>query len=211
MESDKYDIDQSSDVMDNQFLIIGITQPLIKEGEDLLSEIDTIVYLLDTNNVHYIHLRKPSASINNLKELLERIPTRLHHRITLHDTFSLAEVYNIGGLHINSRTDESELNKLSTQKLHRKDGEKMRLSRSFHTIEELKESTLPLDYATLSPIFDSISKAGYHSRFDIDMLCNILPALNIPVIALGSSTTQTFYPLRESGFAGAAMLGYFFK
>lgn len=197
--------------MENQFLIIGITQPQIKEGAALSNEIDTIIDLLDSNQVHYIHLRKPSASIDNLKSVIERIPPRLHHLITLHDAFSLAEEFNIGGLHINSRTDDDELKRLNAQNIYRKDGEKMRLSRSFHSLEELKESTVPLDYATLSPIFDSISKAGYHSRFVLEKLINILPTITIPVIALGGVTPTSFKHLKKAGFSGAAMLGYFFQ
>lgn len=66
------------------------------------------------------------------------------------------------------------------------------------------------DYLTLSPIYDSISKEGYKSSFERKDLENEIRNLPIDVIALGGVTPDKFEELKAIGFAGAAMLGYFF-
>ena len=57
------------------------------------------------------------------------------------------------------------------------------MSRSCHSIDELRKC-IGLAYATLSPIFDSISKQGYHSAFTGETL-SALDDIPTPVIALG--------------------------
>lgn len=73
------------------------------------------------------------------------------------------------------------------------------------------QSHLPrYDYVTLSPIFDSISKTGYHSGFDLDEVKCFLTAVDVNVIALGGVTEARLPRIREAGFYGAAMLGALF-
>ena len=72
-------------------------------------------------------------------------------------------------------------------------------------IEELKDIGR-YSYVTLSPIFDSISKMGYVSKFRLDELPAALAGKR--VVALGGVTPEAFPALREAGFIGAAMLGW---
>ena len=62
---------------------------------------------------------------------------------------------------------------------------------------------------TLSPVFDSISKQGYRSAFDPDSLRPWLEGKR--VVALGGVTPERIPLLRDAGFSGAAMLGYFWN
>lgn len=70
-----------------------------------------------------------------------------------------------------------------------------------------------LDYVFLSPIFPSISKAGYGGTGaaaafpDADRLASALAGSRYPVLALGGVTPERFPELAELGFAGAALLG----
>ncbi len=72
--------------------------------------------------------------------------------------------------------------------------------RSCHSVEELRGD---VDYQFLSPIYDSISKVGYKSRFDLREL-----RVGRNVIALGGVTPDHFGELKAAGFGGAAMIGY---
>lgn len=72
--------------------------------------------------------------------------------------------------------------------------------RSCHSVDELRED---VEYQFLSPIYDSISKEGYKSRFDLAEL-----RVGGNVIALGGVTPEHFGELRAAGFGGAAMIGY---
>src|ERR1039458_7901787 len=48
----------------------------------------------------------------------------------------------------------------------------------FHSLKELEEHKEKYEYAILSPIFDSISKTGYKSKFDLQELKKIVPSLS---------------------------------
>ena len=79
------------------------------------------------------------------------------------------------------------------------------ITSSCHSVDEL-ESTAEFDYVTLSPIFDSISKSGYASRFDFGSIGDNI--IGRRVVALGGVTADAFLSLYEKGFIGAALLGY---
>ncbi len=66
-----------------------------------------------------------------------------------------------------------------------------------------------VDYAFLSPIFDSISKAGYNSHFEEQVLRKYADqGLLDNVVALGGIDGENVVKVRDLGFAGAAFLGY---
>ena len=56
---------------------------------------------------------------------------------------------------------------------------------SLHSLDELSEDLHGLEYAFLSPIFDSISKPGHNAAFDSDALRKAVSAAACPIIALG--------------------------
>lgn len=176
--------------MKEKFLIIAVTTPVEYPGEA-----ERITELLDSGEADIVHIRKPAWDAAKTEKLIRQIPERLYPRLRLHDHFSLAEKYNLGGVHLNSRN----LSAPATIK---------NLSRSVHSLDEI-ERYQELDYLTLSPIFDSISKPGYKSNFDLKELKDKITGKRI--IALGGVTPEKIPSLREVGFIGAAMLGHFWK
>lgn len=140
-----------------------------------------------------VHLRHPGASRTDIRRLIEAIPQELHDRLVLHGHFDLCNEFNLGGLHLNHRCP-------APPPLYRGP-----LSRSCHSVEELRRCT-GLAYATLSPIFDSISKQGYGSHFSDADLAQ-LSDITTPVIALGGVTAEQIPVLRSYNFKGFAMLG----
>lgn len=140
-----------------------------------------------------VHLRHPGTSRTDIRRLIEAIPQEFHNRLVLHGHFDLCNDFNLGGLHLNHRCP-------APPTLYRGS-----LSRSCHSVEELRQCT-GLAYATLSPIFDSISKQGYGSRFSDADLAQ-LSEITTPVIALGGVTAEQVPVLRRYNFKGFAMLG----
>ncbi len=159
--------------------LIAITTPNFWHGEDL-----AICRLLDSG-WNRVHIRKPSADKKLIEELIRKIPEKYRQALSLHDHFDLAIKYGIGGVHLNQRNPlpPDVWNGL--------------ISRSCHSIEEtIKYSHL--DYVTLSPIFDSISKPGYKSRFSADELRQTDLS---KVYALGGVTFSRIAELKELGFS----------
>ena len=94
--------------------------------------------------------------VRSIARLLEHIPAALYSRISLHDHHELAARFGVGGVHLNSRNPSVP------------DGFGGMVSRSCHSIAELSQYSSVCDYMFLSPIFDSISKSGYVSRFSLE-------------------------------------------
>ena len=169
--------------------LLAITTPNFWHGEA-----DAICRLLD-RGWNRVHIRKPEASKEELSYLIKSIPQKYRPFISLHDQIDLAKCYGLGGIHLNARYPKPP------------SGWKGLVSRSCHTIEEI-ESFSNLDYLTLSPIFDSISKQGYKSQFN----SNILKNANLKnVYALGGVTFSRLSEIEEYGFKGAAMLSEAWK
>lgn len=172
-----------------KFLIIVFTLP------DFFNDEGTLIEKLLDSGVDFVHIRKPQCSPDKLESLILSISQKYRNRLKLHDHFDLAEKYGLGGVQLNSRNPYPPTNGMS-------------VSKSCHTLTELaeKEDNYNYDYVTLSPIFDSISKAGYASNFDLKKIERKIKHKN--VIALGGVTLRHIRELIRTGFHGAAMLGY---
>lgn len=147
------------------------------------------------------HLRKPGSTEKEMEELILQINSNFHNRIVLHDHFTLAAKYSLKGVHLNSRNPQANM-----------EGEywsHCSISRSCHTLKEVEEYKGLCNYVTLSPVFNSISKAGYNAGFSYDTLkeASEKGILDNKVVALGGISTSNIQSVVKMGFGGAAVLG----
>lgn len=169
--------------------LIAITTHYFWDGEP-----SAVASLLESRRFWRIHLRKPEATKEEMRELIEHIPPIFYPYLSLHDHFELAEELGIGGIHLNSRNPHPlpQWNGIT--------------SRSCHSVAELYAHDSDTDYLFLSPVFDSISKPGYRSAFRLaDIKQADISSKNI--FALGGVTFDSLPALEAAGFDGAAMLG----
>lgn len=178
------------------------------------------VNLLFENRLDTLHLRKPHASLQETKDFLFRIKSCFRARIVIHDHYQLMNIFSIKGIHLNRRskdnlkhapnTNDSKIimSKVNSPRYGRGQEGGCSLSRSCHSLEEITASSY-CDYVFLSPIFDSISKAGYIQAFTHQHLHEAKSAsiINENVIALGGVTTENIPIARAFGFGGVAVLG----
>lgn len=176
--------------MTEDLIVIAITSPT-----EVADEAKRITELLWTGEADFVHLRKPRWTSVRMENLIREIPDEFRSRLKIHDHFELLDKYHLGGVHLNSRNPSPPPNSPS-------------VSRSLHSVEQLVLAK-HYDYVTLSPVFDSISKSGYKSAFDIGSLPALIEGKR--VVALGGVTPSKFTLLRKAGFWGAAMLGYFWN
>lgn len=176
--------------MEKDFLTIAITLPhFYKEEAGLINR------MISEGLVDYVHIRKPYTRASDIESLIKKIDQEFYSRLKLHDHFELLENYELGGIHLNMRNKDPHPLAKS-------------ISKSFHSLEELNFSD-GLDYFFISPVFDSISKEGYKKAFNYVDLANVIKGKK--GIALGGVTPDKFPFLKELGFTGAAMSGYFFQ
>ena len=174
---------------------ITITSPEFLSGEAIFID------KLFSQGLDLLHLRKPEASLEAYKRLLLQIPKHWYSRIVLHEHFALAEKFGLHGIHLNRRCSQVP------------DSFRGSISCSCHTLEEVKKQKASKDYVFLSPIFDSISKVGYHAAFSPTSLkqAAIENVIDEKVIALGGITAKNIPLVKEWHFGGVALLGDIWK
>lgn len=64
-----------------------------------------------------------------------------------------------------------------------------------------------VDYVTLSPVFETVSKPGYGPALGPDGLRSMIETTSLPVYALGGITPATVGPCIEAGALGVAVMG----
>ncbi|MCH5229713.1 MAG: thiamine phosphate synthase [Muribaculaceae bacterium] len=175
--------------MKGNFLTIALTRP-----DFFPRESEIIEGLLSSGKVSFVHIRKPGASSLQIEKLIEQIDASFHPFLKLHDAFSLIEKYSLGGIHLNSRNPEPYPGTNS-------------ISISFHNLKDIENSD-SFDYFFISPVYDSISKKGYNAKFNLKVLSENIKGKK--AIALGGVTPEKIPELKDLGFIGAAMLGYYF-
>ena len=163
-------------------------------------EADAIMSMLDTG-VWRAHIRHPLMSEADVKALITRISPEYRSRISLHDHAFLASEEGLG-IHLNRRNSLIPIGFTGS------------LSRSFHSIAEreaVESNCQPrqMDYYMISPIFDSISKAGYVSNFTDREIVDAfkLGLLDEGAVALGGVKASNIGLLRRFGFQKVAVLG----
>ena len=182
------------------FRLVLLTAPTALPNEPrLLTELLTL-------GLPRLHLRKPGWPAAQLEALIQALPPRFHELLVLHGHHALVRRYRLGGLHLTAgqRAAASRRPALLPGQT---------LSTSFHSLAEIAGHRRRYDYVFLSPIFDSISKEGYASNFDLAVVQAFLQKLagragyRPPVLALGGVDYQNLALVRQAGFAGAAVLG----
>ncbi|MGN1228973.1 MAG: thiamine phosphate synthase [Prevotella sp.] len=171
--------------------IIVITSPEFIPGE--VSLINTLM----EGGVWRMHIRKPQATADEVRRLIEGIDSRWHAQLSLHDHHELAQEYGCG-IHLNAR------NPLPPE------GWQGTMSASCHSMEEVEEKKRICDYVFLSPIFNSISKQGYAAAFSEEQLreASRRGIIDKRVVALGGVTPKRLPEIEDWGFGGAAFLGH---
>ena len=172
-------------------LWLVITSPDFFPGEALF------IHRLFAHGVDIVHLRKPGATAEECAKLLDDLTSDDRRRIVIHDFFELAQPYGLRGIHLNARRSTVP------------DGWQGHVSRSCHSLEEVKRYKDACDYVFLSPIFDSVSKQGYASAFTDETLREASKdgIIDHKVVALGGVTPDKIDYLQQLNFGGAAMLG----
>lgn len=173
---------------------------VISSPESFPREAETINQLFEAG-MKFFHLRKPGKSEAEVSNLLEQIESGHHSKIALHQCHFLAAKNSINRLHFTEK-DRSRAKADQLQQL-KKEG--FILSTSVHQVEAVSEQKY-FDYVFLSPVFNSISKAGYTGFADASFI--VQKSESQPeVIALGGIDATNIHQLKAMNFDGAAVLG----
>jgi thiamine-phosphate pyrophosphorylase len=176
-------------------MVIVISNPTSVKDEHV------IINQLFEEGLELFHLRKPASSVTELSSLLKNIEIKHYAKIALHQHHEIADQFGLKRVHYTEENRknifESDLNKqLQKNNI---------LSSSIHDIEAYKKVSAHFDYVFLGPVFNSISKPGYHSILKNGFQIPVLR--KIKIIALGGIDNKKAEDARTYGFDGIAVLG----
>lgn len=152
-----------------------------------------------------LHIRKPTYTIEETRNLVNSISTDFHSRIVVHNHYELLNEFNLEGAHLPEKLrKESDLTLL-----------KNIISSSFHTLEDIIIEKMNFEYVFFSPVFQSISKQGYEPSIELKKITDFFNSkkneIRFPVIALGGITDKNILQASDMGFNGAACIGYIWE
>ena len=161
-----------------------------------------IINSLFKAGLFHFHLRKPVASLVEVKELLAAIDPEYYQRIALHQHHALALEMGLSRLHFTEearmRTDKILWRELVVAGF--------KLSTSLHDLTTARSLSACFSYAFLGPVFDSISKTGYKANITLSG-GEQLAGITLPLIAVGGIDKHNCTKPLQLGFKGIAALG----
>jgi thiamine-phosphate pyrophosphorylase len=172
---------------------------IIISPEQLVNNEVEIIKSLFNEGLQQFHIRKPTWERESIEEYLMKFSSKERAKMVLHSNYVLAEKYNLKGIQVGKdRLFEScdFQNKFEY------------VGYSAHSFYEINKLKAVYSNFFLSPIFNSISKMGYHSNFEeIEIKQFIQNNKDIRLIALGGVNHQNIKKVKELGFDKAALLG----
>lgn len=175
---------------------------VISSEHGIANEVQVVSQLFECG-LNCFHLRKYKWDEAETTAFLNLTPIEFHKRIVLHSHFSLLERYDLKGIHLNEE-NRSKIERFENKKI---------ISTSFHSLEEIENNKYPYGYVFLSPVFDSISKPGYTSKFNFGIIADRFQRWKLEdrimpeVIALGGVEAKNVINVKTLGFSGAAVSG----
>lgn len=171
---------------------------VITDPQFISSEAD-ILNALFCEGLEILHLRKPDSTLVKLIELVSKIDEQFHSRIMIHSHYELLNSFQLKGLHFTEKSKHLLVDDESIG---------CKKSLAVHELTELKNTWNSIDYVFISPLFPSISKAGYSKQWDFEELKSELSIKhNFNVVALGGITLNNVKMVKELGFNDFAVLG----
>ena len=160
-------------------------------------EEDKIITALFEEGLDILHLRKPNTAPIFAERLLSLIPEQYHKRIVVHGHFYLKDEYRLKGVHLSERNPNIS------------DSFKGHISRSCHSLEEIKIHKRNCDYILFSPDFDHTDQKSFDANYTPEELRKAHKAgiIDKKVIALGGINMDNVRKVKDYGFGGVAIMG----
>jgi len=173
---------------------------IVISSEAEISEEAIHINRLFQSGMEYFHLRKPLATEEECRTLINAIDKEHHRKIMLHQYFDLCTEFHLKGIHLKEtyRRGLGEKGHAYVQFYQEKG---FCVSSSFHSDLVVEACAISFDYFLLSPVFDSISKKDYKgSGFDVI-------SSKKRIIGLGGISKKTIPAAVNLGYKGVAVLG----
>lgn len=171
-------------------IVIITPEKPVKREQEIINE-------LFMAGLELLHIRKPTLPASAVRTFIMRIDKRFHDRVVVHDHLLLQQEFNLAGVHLKpSIFKESPI-------------EASILSTSSHSVSTFQKLDREKSHIFLSPVFNSISKAGYKGNPEL-LKAGVIHRQG-KLLALGGITASNIGEIADRGFDGAAILGYIWQ
>ncbi len=182
---------------------------IVITSSDLIPNEAEIINALFQSGLQCLHIRKPAFSRIEIISLINNIKPIYRSKLMIHSFYELALEYGLCGIHL-TQSFISTTPKENTSDLIKNAHEcNMLTSSSTHSLNDIKQLKYPFNYVFLSPIFDSISKQNYISKFSLSDCTIFLQTYHssCKIVALGGISESNIGSIFQAGFHGTAVLG----
>ena len=146
--------------------------------------------------IQSLHIRMPGADLETYSAVLDILPDQARSKVVVHEQHSLAKQYKLKGLHLKDQNYPDNHSIFGHI-----------ISSSCHHLDQLRTVSKSLEYAFLSPVFDSISKSSYCAGFKHSDIEQALKNASCPIYALGGCSKDNVATISSLGFSGLACCG----
>lgn len=176
---------------------------LISSPNKSKSEIKHIIDFFESG-LDIFHIKKKGFDRKKMKEYIDMIPREFHDRLVLHSHYTLALKYDIRGIHTGTKRNKSfwKRIKFGITKLLKP---KLKVSKSFHSIQSLTSDKGKYDFVLLSPVFDRHDMQDFSAAYSEKQLRSTLFKSKQRVVAFGGVKEGKVALARRTGFAGVAV------
>ena len=160
-------------------------------------EEDKILTTLFEEGMENLHLYKPDSEPVYSERLLTLLSDAYYKRITVHDHFYLREEFGLRGIHLNKADAPLPY------------GYRGQVTRTCHSIDELRSAKKQSQYVFLRTVRDSLSTPNdKHSFTDAQLTQAAKDGLiDRHVYALGGMSLDSVRAMRDLGFGGVVVCG----
>ena len=177
---------------------------LITTPEPYLGEV-LLIQTMMQKGLERLHLRRPNWNKTDCSGFLDQFTLEEQKKIYLHQFQELAVDYQIGGVHFKEIDCNDHL--CARVKALKAASPGLKVSMALHELPQVEKNWPCIDFALLSPVFDSISKKGVKANFDLEQLSSSLSKKSVEIFALGGITESKITKAKALKFNGVATLG----
>ncbi|MCP4550493.1 MAG: hypothetical protein GY834_00305 [Bacteroidetes bacterium] len=171
---------------------------IISPPENIPSEIRMVKSLLE-QGLQQFHIRKPGFSDFDMIKYITSIPKSYYKFLVLHSHYYLAKEFGLKGIQMG-------MNSVAEAKGYKNSFNYF--GYSAHSFDEIVTNKHNYTHFFLSPVFNSISKKGYKSTFNLPEISRFLQEnQELKIIALGGINNNNCRQCIDLGFSGIALLG----
>ncbi len=158
--------------------------------------------------INIIHVRKPGYGRRKLSEYLKKLSPAVRRVTVIHQHHSLCLKFGIKGIHLTHELRKSFFFGILPAMWLKTIKPNLQVSTGFHNLFDLTHNHKSLfSYVFISPVFDSISKAGHKSNISLRRLQDTMDKTKYEVYALGGVDPSKVIPLKEANLHGCALMG----